>query len=50
MSRMLDILGHIQFWLQGHPNKRRPWIVVTLGNKIADYRFRCWESQRGDDA
>lgn len=42
-----DVLGSIQWWLQGHPNKRRPQIAVKLGNLISDYRYWLW--RRGND-
>jgi hypothetical protein len=37
------VLGHIQFWLQGWPNKKRPRWMVSVGNRLATARFQRWE-------
>lgn len=32
----------LQAWLQGWPNKRRPRVVIALGNLVADLRYWTW--------
>lgn len=47
------MFGRLQFWLQGHPTKRRPyaverpWIAWRLGNLISDVRFALWRASGG---
>jgi len=36
------LLGRAQFWLQGFPNRRRPWLLVRVGNAISDLRYWAW--------
>lgn len=40
-------MGRLQFWLQGYPNKRRPWAVSWLGNRISDVRYLLWRARGG---
>lgn len=40
-------MGRLQFWLQGHPAKRRPWRVQQLGNLISDLRYWTWRVTGG---
>lgn len=40
-------MGRLQFWLQGHPNKRRPWAAIWIGNRISDVRFYWWRLRGG---
>lgn len=49
-ARFDAVLSRVQFWLQGHPNKRRPWFLVRLGNAISDWRFWRWETSGGTHA
>jgi hypothetical protein len=37
-------LGRLQFWLQGWPDKGRPWAVAWLGNRVSDLRFWLWQA------
>ena len=47
---MDSLLARLQWWLQGHPSKRsngsrrRPWLLVSLGNAISEYRFWRWHA------
>lgn len=41
------MMGRLQFWLQGHPNKYRPWAIVWVGNLISDLRYRWWRARGG---
>lgn len=45
------MMASLQFWLQGWPNKPRPWISVLLGNLISDVRYWTWRisGNRWDD-
>lgn len=44
------MMGRLQFWLQGHPERgwkqggpaKRPWVAIALGNFIADVRYWAW--------
>jgi hypothetical protein len=40
--KKFEPFGKLQFWLQGWPNKERPWVSIWLGNKISDIRFYWW--------
>lgn len=41
------MMGRLQLWLQGHPNKRRPWPAIWLGNRISDGRYWLWRLSGG---
>jgi len=35
-------VGRLQFWLQGWPDKHRPWAMVKVGNAISGLRYWTW--------
>jgi hypothetical protein len=41
------MFGRLQFWLQGHENKDRPWVFIWLGNRISDLRYFTWRIMGG---
>lgn len=41
------MMGRLQQWLQGYPNKRRPWVAVWLGNLISSCRYWLWRARGG---
>lgn len=41
------MLGRLQFWLQGHPNKHRPWAAIWVGNQISSARYWTWRLTHG---
>ena len=41
------MMGRLQFWLQGHPNKQRPWVAIWLGNRLSDGRYWLWRARGG---
>jgi hypothetical protein len=43
------MLARLQFWLQGRPNKYRPWWVARIGNAISDLRYWAWRARGGSD-
>lgn len=42
-------MGRLQFWLQGHPNRRRPWALIWLGNQISSARYWWWRARGSRD-
>lgn len=40
------MLGRLQSWLQGYPNKDRPWFAIRLGNWISDIRYYWWRYRK----
>jgi hypothetical protein len=41
---MTEPFGRLQFWLQGWPDKQRPWLSVWLGNRISSARYWVWRA------
>lgn len=46
--RLDRIAGALQWWLQGHPDKWRPWFMARIGNWISDMRFWAWYRKQPD--
>ena len=42
------MLGRLQFWLQGYPDKQRPWVSLWVGNQISSARYWTWRLTFGE--
>ena len=42
------MLGRLQFWLQGYPDKPRPPAVLWVGNQLSSARYWTWRLTFGE--